>query len=450
MNQPVPPQPVSPTQQQAAVAAQQQAPAAPKPPFLTTWKFWSAILVILTIGALSYYYEDVKDQFPWLVRLQLWTYGRMSHAQARPSRPKWVVGVEVDNPSFFGPPMNRKGPEDITDRKFLAQVVNNAVTANAAVIALDINLVRQETNAESSDADDAMLWAALQNAANQHIPVVLTFAFDVKFMRPLNNVFGPEQVGICADPVAVDAVRAGFDHAPEDLRKVPLVVDAHSQDGNSELSCRSFALQIVDAYERRLAISPTTIERLTDPAITQRQFAYTSLLPQGDFPRISAIEVYRGDPATLARLDHRVVLVGGNRTAWPTADPHPPIGDMLDYHQGPEGPMAGMYYHANYVEGLLDDRIQSTIPRWLAALIDMLLATAIIVALNKWEGPQMIVAVTLLILVPVVIAYIAMVTLGYCFDFVLPVILSFLHPAIERYVDLPEHVMKLLGRKSHA
>ena len=401
--------------------------------------------MIVTIGALSYYYEDIKDQFPWLVSLQLWTYGKLSHAQARASRPKWVVGIEVDNPTFYGE-MKRTGPNDITDRAYLAQLVNRAVEANAAVVALDINLVR-EGGAELT-ADDKLLWQAIQNATKAHVPVVLTVG--LQEMRPLDNIIGPDALAVCAESETnVDAVRAGFDHSPEDRRKVPLVVDARSPDGQTELACRSFPLQVVDAYEQSVGVSPKTVDRLA-PTIEKRQFAYAMFLPQKSFPHVSAAQVYKGNPASLDMLHHRIVIIGGNRSAWRTENPDPPIGDMLDYRWGPEGQMAGMYFHANYVEGLLDDRIQSTIPRWLAALIDMLLAAAIIVAINKWKGSQMVLAVSLLILVPVVIAYIAMITLGYCFDFVLPVILSFLHPALERYVDLPEHLMKLLRRKSHA
>ncbi len=410
-------------------------------PFLRTWNFWSAVVLVGIIGVLSYGYEGVKDQFPWLVTAQLWGYGSMAHAQARPSRAKWVIGVEVDNSSFFGETMHRKGPEDITDRDFLAQVVRHAAEANAAVIALDINLVREETNAESNDVEDQHLWDAIQFAAGRHIPVVLTFALDTRKMRPLNNVFDQYMGPPCNDPVADYGPRTGFDHAPEDKRKVPLVIDAHSQDGNTELACRSFALQIVDAYEGLLGISPPTVKRLKDP-IRDRQFAYTTFLRQCDFPHVSALKVYTGDPDALALLDHRIVLIGGNRTAWPTDNPNPPISDMLDYHSSPEGLMAGMYFHANYVEGLLDDRILSTIPRWLAALIDMLLAAAILLAIHHYSGALRSVVVALLIIVPVLIAYTAMVTLGYCFDFVLPVVLTLLHPAIERYLDLPRLFMR--------
>jgi CHASE2 domain-containing sensor protein len=215
---------------------------------------------------------------------------------------------------------------------------------------------------------------------------------------------------------------------------------------NLILACRSFALQIVDAYERRLRIKPPSVERLR-PTIEERQFAYLTFLPQREFPRVSALDVYKNDDAALSPLRHRIVLVGGNRTRWPSDNPNPPVIDMLDYFHGPDGSMAGMYFQANYVEGLLDDRVQSPVPRWLAALIDVLLATAIILAINLLDGAARVLTVVALIVFPVIIAYTAMVTLGYCFDFVLPILLSLLHPALEKYLDLPEHLFR---RHSHA
>jgi CHASE2 domain-containing sensor protein len=423
--------------------AEQQQPAAkppqPTPRLVKTWKFWSAVLVVAIIAALSYFFEDVKDQFPWLVTMQLFTYGELSHAQARESRPKWVVPVEIDNRTFFDA-MHRKNPDDTTDRGFLATVVRRAVDANAAVVALDFNLVRGQTNAGSTDELNAQLWDAIRYAESRHVPVVLTFAFDLQAMRPLDNIYGADKVPLCQDSVGLYAPRAGFDHGPSDKRKVPLVVRARSQDGSSELLCRSFALQIVDAYEGVTGISPTSVERLNE-VIGEHEFAYTTFIRQNKFLHpVSAADIFNGDPAVLARLDHRIVLIGGNHTHWPNEKPP---DDMLDYHHSPEGDMAGMYFHANYVEGLLDDRIQSNVPRWLAVLIDVVLATAIIIAINKWDGTQRIVALVVLIGFPVIIAYTAMVALGYCFDFVLPVVLSFLHPAIDEYLNLPEHFRKV-------
>jgi hypothetical protein len=37
-----------------------------------------------------------------------------------------------------------------------------------------------------------------------------------------------------------------------------------------------------------------------------------------------------------------------------------------------------------------------------------------------------------------------MVSLGFTFDFVLPVLLSFLHPALDRYVEYPHKLFEWL------
>lgn len=417
-------------------------------PVLRTWKFWSAVLVIATIGGLSYYYEEVKDEFPWLISLQLWTFGQINRASQRIDRPKFVVGVEVDNPSFFGPPMNRKGPEDITDRRFLAHVIDNAVKARADLIALDINLVPEETNAESDRQHNQILGQAIDNAANSGIPVVLTFAFDVKTDRPLNLIFKKDKVAICEERGQSKPVRAGFDNAPEDMRKVPLVVDGRSQNGKLKEACRSFALQIADAYEQRYKTGRGPLDRLAEP-IENRQFVYSPFLQRDEFDHVSALAVYDEDPEALHKLTGRVVLIGGNRTAWPTEDPDPPIADRIDYHPSPVGQMAGMYFHANYAEAILDDNYKVPVPRDLATLIDMNLAAAIILALEALAGIRRLLAICGLIFVPVLIAYIAYVNFGYYFDSALPVVLSFLHPAVERYLEIPYDLLRRHSDEPH-
>lgn len=413
-------------------------PISPSPwRFLRTRRFWLANVVVIAVGLLSYYFEDVKDQFPPLVSAQLWAYAKMSHMQARPPRPKWVVGVEVDYDTFFGD-MKRAGPEDITDRMYLAQVVRNAVDANAAVIALDINLVREETNAGSNDTADAALWQAIQYAASRKVPVVLTFAFHTQSMRPLNNIFGEKLVPLCADPVDAFAPRAGFDHAPDDRRQVPLVVIGHPAAGGTG-ACRSFSLQIVDAYEAAIGMpegmNRKTTERLAE-LIEDRRFAFITFMTQNEFgPPISARLVYHKDSAALDRLRHRIVIIGGNRTGWPTDYVNPSAKEKVDYHRNPEDLMAGMYMHGNYVEGLLDDRYLAEFPRLLGAAIDMLLAAFIIVATVLLRGWLEIAVVALLLLVPIALS-LALLDRGYSFDWVLPVLLSFLHPAIEKYFEI--------------
>ena len=414
---------------------------------LRTRTFWLGVVLVIAIGLLSYYFEDVKQQFPPLIAAQLWAYGKMAHAQARAPRPKWVVGVEIDYDTFFGD-MKRTGPEDITDRTYLAQLVRNAVDANPAVIALDINLVREETDAGSTAAANAALWQAIQYAASKKVPVVLTFALESKSMRPLNNIFGEDQVPLCTGSADPFAPRAGFDNAPEDKRKVPLVVGGHP-GGGAAVPCRAFGLQIVDAYESatRMPHDKKTVERLA-PLIEEGRFAFTTFMPQDEFnPPISARLVYHNDPQALERLRHRIVVVGGNRTGWPTAYVNPTPDEKIDYHRSPEDLMPGMYVHANYVEGLLDDRYLKEFSRLAGAIIDMVLATLIILAFEclKKDPLLRLAVIVVLLLVPVVLS-LALLDRGYTFDWVIPVLLSFLHPVLEKYADL---VSDPLRRHAH-
>src|SRR5664279_713888 len=396
--------------------------------FLRSREFWSGAGLVVVIGLLSYFFENVKDEFPWLLNVQLWSYG---HLVPEP-KPEFVVGVEIDNKTFFEE-MQRSGPEDITNRKYLAEIVRNAVDAKAAVIALDINLVRQETNSEAAPEDNDALWDAIQYATKgpKPVPVVLTFAFDTRSMRPLANVF---DVPICHDPANAKEPRAGFDHAPEDRRKAPLVVGALSSDGTEELTCRSFALQIADSYQASSGMTETAVKHF-DEQIEHREFAYISFIPQAAFTKFPAYEVHDKIPNVLAALNGRIVLIGGNRTGWRGDDPDPSAGKLIDYHHSPKGMMAGMYFHANYVEGLLGGRFLRPVPRGLGAFVDMLLATAIILSIHRLRGWQRLRVVVMLVAIPVAMAY-GLARLGWCFDWVIPVFLSFLHPALDQYLDI--------------
>ena len=395
---------------------------------LRSREFWIGAGLVIVIGLLSYFFEDVKDQFPWLVGTQLWSYG---HLLPEP-KPVFVVSVEIDNTTFFDK-MHRSGPEDITDRKYLAQIVRNAADANATVIALDINLVRQETNSEATPEDNQALWDAIQYAAARPkpVPVVLTFAFDARSMRPLANIF---DVPVCHDPANAKVARAGFDHAPEDRRKAPLVVDARSSDGKEELTCRSFALQIADAYQTSSGMTETAVSHF-DQQIEHREFAYISFIPQSLFTKLPAYEVHDKTPNDLGALSGKIVLIGGNRTGWPSDDTNPAAGKLIDYHRSPKSMMAGMYFHANYVEGLLGNRFLRPVSRGLGALIDVVLATVIILSIHFLNGWTRFSVVVALIAIPVAMAY-GLALLGWCFDWVTPVFLSFLHPALEKYFDI--------------
>ncbi|MFZ0311105.1 MAG: CHASE2 domain-containing protein [Candidatus Korobacteraceae bacterium] len=429
------------------------------------WHIFGVVTTLLLVGLGSYYFENIKDHFPDLITGQLWVYNRISHWEARKARPKWVVGVEIDNRTFFQD-LHLNGQYDITDRGFLAHVIDNAVAAKAAVIALDINLTR-----EQRDTDDSLrrqknraLYDAIYRAQQAHVPVVLTFGFDPGSMTPLDeNITDPAEpdvenaapsasndlvavtlapensrqtitVPVCVDlqTIPVDAPRAGLDRGAEDMRKVPL---AHDGVRNGQLvSCASFALQVVDAFERTTGITPLTRARF-QWWIEHGQFVYTAFLGEKDFPRVSAADVYNGRPDALRALHHRIVLIGGNRSQWPDS------ATMIDNHPSPAGQMAGMYYHANYIEGLLDDRIKAPVGRGKMALIDVLLAALVMWLVwrlrRKPLGGQL--AFLVGVFVAIALAYVTFVNFGFVVDGFAMLVLLVLHTIYEHYLHLLEH-----------
>jgi len=230
----------------------------------------------------------------------------------------------------------------------------------------------------------------------------------------------------------VDDPRLGLDHGSEDMRKVPLV---HDGVLNGQLvPCPSFALQVVDAFERTTRITPLTRDRFKW-WIDNGQFVYTAFLQQKDFPHLSAGDVYNGTPAAMAAMHHRIVLIGGNRSQRPDSD------TMVDNHPSPAGKMAGMYYHANYIEGLLDDRIKAPVGRVKMALIDMLLTSLVMFLVwrlrRKPLGGQL--AFLVGVFAAIALAYVTFVNFGFVVDGFAMLVLLMLHTIYEHYLHLLEH-----------
>lgn len=432
------------------------------------WPVFHIFGVVTTLVGVwfgSYYFENIKDHFPDLITAQLWVYNKISHWEARTPRAKWVVGVEIDNSTFYNA-LHLNGEHDITDRSFLAHIIDNAVKAQATVIALDIDLTR-----ETEDNDDPVrkqknraLYDAIYRAQRAHIPVVLTFGFDTASMTPLDeNIADPAEpnveqavpshsnglvavtptpesgrplivVPVCVDlnRIGADDPRAGLDRGAEDMRKVPLVHDGLR--GGQLVACPSFALQVVDAFEKTTGISKLTRDQLQQWT-TKGEFVYTAFLPQSDFRHVSAVKVYNGESDALAALHHRIVLIGGNRTERADSD------TMVDYHDSAAGRMAGMYYHANYVEGLLDDRIRAPVAQWKAALVDVLLAALVMWLVWLLSGKRLGAQLAFLAgaFVAIGLAYVTFVNFGFVLDGFVMLLLLVLHTIYEHYLHLCQH-----------
>jgi len=444
------------------------------------WLDIPALLLIVIVGVLSFKYEDFKDDFPRLITWQLRTYQWITDLGLGKPNAESVTPIEIDDTTFYDF-FGNETRDEITDRRFLAQLVDAATQAQAAVIALDINLDEarfdtQRDAPESLNADDQALLDAIRRAQAVKIPVVLTFGLR-RDQVPVPQVFDNQVVyegkGISYEfpedespPRPYWIARFGFDHPGDDFRKVPLVAVGHDDQGNS-FDFYSFALQITDSFEHRGNKTALEDKALVD-RLTRHEFVYTSFMPVSAFvdPRLqvdrdhtgslSAVEVFCSPgfekkqekkqnwnmqicdqqnrtrmQLALELISGHIVLIGGNRHAYKGEHDE---DDYLDDHDSPVGPIRGMYYQANCVEGLLSGRILFKVNRWAAALIDVGLAILMlwIVSLRRGTGTRLL--VMLLLLVPAALAYFAATYFHRCLDFMFPLVLLLLHPAIEGYV----------------
>jgi hypothetical protein len=464
----------------------------------------SGALLIAIVGFLSYKYEDFKDDFPRLITWQLRAYQHIARVGPSYSGVTKITPIEIDDVTFYEF-LNNKTRDDVTDRRFLAELVKAAVKSDAAVIALDINLDEASYDRASGKArqlsdDDKALLGAILDAQRSGIPVVLTFGFR-KDMVPVTHIFENEPV--LADgtstpddrgfsflfpedekPARKSSVpRFGFDHPADDIRKVPLVVVGPDSDGKGLYDYYSFALQVTDAYSHssigelgHSSDAPARDEHSWQEELTKHEFVYTTFVPVSGFVNeelrafsaqnlrpLSGIEVFCQKPAdkpwnddvcrtrNMGRVNAaedlmrgKIVLIGGVRHGY-RGETGP--GDYLDIYQSPVGLLPGMYFQANYVAGLLDDRVLYEVPRWFAAALDVVLAF-VTLAIATLERRRWLRAVLILLLLalPVGIAWAAAVFFHRCLDFVVPLILLVLHPALERYIDM----IPALRHKEHA
>ena len=407
---------------------------------LTRERVVRILVTVLLVGACSYFFEEIKRQLPILATLQLQTFDWLSHLQYREGLEAPIIGVEINDDTFYGH-LHLTGAEDITDRKFLATVVQQAVKAHAAVIALDINLVadRLDSTDPQRKGSNRDLFEAFAAANQAGIPVVLTQGLDYKSKTPLPNISYCKNAAPDSKPcdkplitiydcqTAADEVpsddpyhaRAGFDLEPEDTRKVPLTVYTSNQR-----LCPSFALQVANAYDDVMNQGRLMSDKVANATETGQLFVYAGFVPDFHhreaasaddtqqalldalnnqqaqnappgaedpyrFPHVSALKVFYGDSKAVGELAHHIVLIGGHRHAACIPDAQDaskctPGTDWLDYHPGPTGPMVGMYIHANYIRALLEHRYQLPYTRWQGVGIDVAIAFFVIAIELLW------------------------------------------------------------------
>jgi CHASE2 domain-containing sensor protein len=346
------------------------------------------------------------------------------------------MGVEIDDPTFYG--TMQEAAHEVTNRRYLAEIICHIAQFHPAVIAVDIDL-RSEPADDSSSRKSAntVLLSVIRQVEAQHIPVILGYAFDDD-SRPYKNIFPDASLPDVGKPDVPYRVRIGFFNSADDLRKVPLSVKRYSPEGQL-LPYNSFALQAAEAYEDVLGIHPKTSERLTKQ-ISRGEFVYTSLLPQEQWFHKSANALLQQTGGDLEQLNHHIVLIGLNHHTFPNDG-----DDYEDDHKLPPFRMRGMYFQANYIEGLLDDRIKATVPRWVASILDLGVALLMIRFSSRRHSLSGQLGFLSIYFIPVILAYIAAVNLGFVLDFVLPLLLLFLHVFVEHYIHLRHSATELKG-----
>jgi CHASE2 domain-containing sensor protein len=400
----------------------------------------STIGLLVLVTLLGFFFEEFKGWFPWLTSWQLHSYNWVSHMESRKPRPKFVMGVEIDDPTFYGSMHLAAG--DVTDRRYLAEIICHIARFHPAVIAVDVDLRWEPADdREPRKSANAALLSAIQEVEAQHIPVVLACGFDRgdNAGKEYRNIFPDASLPDFGNRSVPYRTRLGFFNAADDLRKVPLSVERYSSEGELR-SYNSFALAAAEAYEDVLGIHPKTPERL-EHQISNGEFVYTSFLLQEDCFHKSANLLLQQTGGELEQLNHHVALVGLNRHTFPGGG-----DEYLDDHELiPLGKMRGMYFKANYIEGLLDDRIKITVPRWEASLLDLAVAVIMIRFSTRSHSLSGRLGLLSVYFIPVVLAYVAAVNLGYVLDFVLPLLLLFLHVFVEHYIHLRHSAAELEG-----
>jgi CHASE2 domain-containing sensor protein len=466
------------------------------------WLDRVAIVLVIAVAILSYKYEDFKEQFPGLISAQMWAYQGLTRLFLGAPQPKWVTPVEIDDATFYDF-LDNQSRSDVTDRRYLGELIKAIAAHKPAIIALDINFDaaafdKAKGNQSDLSEDDQALLKEILNAQKAGIPVVLTFGFREGTV-PVPQVFDGQPV-LAKDGTSLDhkgisflfpereedpkpekdhlrtfsVPRYGFDHPADDLRKVPLVVVGPDTEGKGSYDYYSFALQTSDAYSRWAAATPQPVAlppTHKDPewieSLEDYEFVYTTFIATTDFvsppleafspnhPKpLSAIEVFchpidgkpqwkveKCPPAESDRvklvpdlLRNRIVLIGGDRHGYKGEQGE---ADLIDDHPSPVGKLSGMYFQANYIEGLLDNRVLKPTPRWIAVGLDVIFALLTLRIASSQSGYWARAAIiALMLVVMVVISGVAALTIHRCLDFVFPLVLLLLHPAIESYIHL--------------
>ncbi len=133
-----------------------------------------SVLAIVLLWNLAFESESVRQQFPFLLAAQLRFHQILSSLNPRTPRVNRVVLVEVDDNTFWYPPVSGIQP---TNRRFLADLALKAAEGGAALVAIDFQLKSPFSSPGDDNvrkADNSYLLDSINKITKMKIPVVLT------------------------------------------------------------------------------------------------------------------------------------------------------------------------------------------------------------------------------------------------------------------------------------
>ena len=212
----------------------------------------------------------------------------------------------------------------------------------------------------------------------------------------------------------------GYLNAPTDMRLIPTPREVETASKSKE-QMNSFASAITSSLP-----SAGNGEGLRSDSV------FGSFIPEQKFPSVSTLQVQLKSPEALRACYHRIVLIGGH---WHDLES---FGNPVDVHVSPVGQISGLGLHANYIESLLQHQYTKEPPLWIGLLADLLVGLVIYVSFEATERWIRFLILALAFLLPLVISYLALVSVNRYLDFLLPLELyafHILYEVIQGYFD---------------
>ncbi len=378
--------------------------------------YWSRVLVLgLLVGS---YVGQWLGHFDFWIPARYWVYQGMHGLVERKPAPPGTVIVLIEDEDYWKGPLGRRVP---IKRDYLARVVRALGAGNPSVIALDFDLrspVPDGTLIEHGDylAETKKFLDTVKEVSRKDVPGSPT----VVLPRTLSRIGD----GYVLDSTIFDdfdfgqgKIRFGYITLPYDVRQVAL--QQPLLDGSV---AESFAEAIVGS------VNAGALQELGQNG----SLPFGSYIPAGGFNKLSAGTVLNTEPESLAEvISHRIVIVGGGwrRLAYGR-------GELADANLTPVGTVPGVFVHANYVEAILSHHVYDSWNQQVLAVFELTLVVVIgaVFALPLGSKSKVVI-LTVLVIVPIGLAYVSLQNFGLFFDPLVPLPVVFAKFSLEQIAE---------------